>query len=207
MTDLNDPNLAPVSFIKGGLQFGSQVHLEGTFAYVPRAIAELDEDEQVREFGDVYFTPGIRRGFPAASETYLAAQYRQRLNRDIESSAMARGLRPAASGEGEAPAVTEQAPSAIGAAISKFAETESPPPPAPPETGTDTEPVGEEPEEDRYGAEPTAVEPPWPDAEDLNIEKTRERLATASDEEIDRFRLWEENRERPRVTLLRELEG
>ena len=61
MPDLNNPDLAPVSFVKGGLYLG-QVHMAGTFAYVPAELAEYDSARQRKEFGEVYYMPGIVPG-------------------------------------------------------------------------------------------------------------------------------------------------
>lgn len=93
MPNLNDENLKPVSFSKGGLTHGGQVHLEGTYAYLPAELADLTSDEQVMELGDVYFEPGIRRGYLPASETYLAGEYQRRLANDLRTSDEARAAR------------------------------------------------------------------------------------------------------------------
>lgn len=85
MPNLNDKDLLPVSFRKGGFTHGGQVHLEGTFAYLPKELAEWDEDRQVQELGDVYWSQGIRRGFTPASESYLAGEYQRRIAQDTEA--------------------------------------------------------------------------------------------------------------------------
>lgn len=86
MPNLNDENLKPVSFSRGGLTHGGQVHLEGTYAYLPAELADLSSDEQVLELGAVYFEPGIRRGFAPASESYLAGEYQRRIANDLKAS-------------------------------------------------------------------------------------------------------------------------
>jgi hypothetical protein len=87
MTNLNTPDLAPVSFVRSGLTIRGQVHLIGTYAYIDAEQAEWDEDEQIRRYGDVFYRAGIRKGFPPASETYLAPSNRERVEADIEAAA------------------------------------------------------------------------------------------------------------------------
>jgi hypothetical protein len=185
--NINDPDMKPVSFLLGGLTIGGQVHLEGTYAYLPSSTADLSSDEQVREFGAVYFEQGIRRGFPPAEETYLAPEYQERLEADKEASAQARrgpGPRTSTTQDHTEAVRTEQDTSRLGYPVETTAEQAE----TTPETTT-----------------PTAPQPPWEDAESLNIDLTRERLAVADDEEVARFVAWEQSRESPRVTLLREL--
>lgn len=90
MPNLNDKDLEPVSFIKGGFTHGGQVHLEGTYAYLPKELARLTEAEQIDEMGDVYWSQGLRRGFIPASETYLAGEYQRRIQNDMEATDKAR---------------------------------------------------------------------------------------------------------------------
>lgn len=99
MPDLNSEDVAPVSFLKGGFTHGGQVHLDGTYAYLPKALAALTPEQQIEEIGDVYWEPGIRRGFPPASETYLAGEYSRRIARDLETSDKARASRANIDGE------------------------------------------------------------------------------------------------------------
>lgn len=90
MPNLNDKDLEPVSFRKGGFTHGGQVHIEGTFAYLPKDLARWSEDKQVEELGDIYWSKGIRRGFTPASESYLAGEYQRRIAGDMEKSDRAR---------------------------------------------------------------------------------------------------------------------
>jgi len=190
-TDVNDPNLVAVSFIRSGLTIGGQVHLEGTYAYVKRSLAELDEDAQVAKLGHVYFRPGIRRGFPPASQTYLSPEFRERIARDTT------GPRPSAAPETAPAPAPQEEPEAIGMVQGVVGQTTTP------------EAVPEP-----FAAVQSDVESPDPDAESafegtigMSDADLRALLARMDDEDVTRFIAWERARPEPRTEILSELEG
>lgn len=177
MTD--PPDILPVSFRKGGFTHGGQVHMEGTYGFLPRELAEWDSDTQVQELGDVYWEPGVRRGFTPASETYLAGSYQRLIANEQKAGQRSR----TAVAEPSAPPSTQ-----------KTWDDED----------QDTPPEYLEPDP---GAEPDKAAEPFPGALSANIDDTRRYLSTASDEEVTAFIEWERTRtdREPRRTLLREL--
>jgi hypothetical protein len=263
MPNINDEGLAPISFLKGGLYANGQVHLEGTFDYVPTEMADMTPEEQIDAYGDVYYEKGIRPGFPPGSESYLAPANQKRIRADRQAGIRMR--REQAEGEDEnaaAAAVSRAFAGKTGAQRSQNTGAEASPQdtittmgvgaePGPSETVSGLPPAshasaasaghdehtakitqegqptatieanlgeaaGESTEEGSKPSteesnpstvEPTPIEVPFEGADGMNIEQTKERLATADDETIDKFILWERSRPHPRVTLLRELEA
>jgi hypothetical protein len=187
-TDVNDPNLAPVSFIRGGLLMGGQVHLEGTYAFVPKEMAEWDEEMQTAKLGDVFYTSGIRRGYPPASQSYLSPEFRERITRE-----------------------TSSAPSASAAPVEADVSA------APPESGAVAQPVaaavqgvvGQEtaPPEEPVVSAPVESGEPFPGAATMDEDELRPALARLSDEEVEQFVAWERARPEPRQAILDELDA
>lgn len=211
MPDINQETLGPVSFIKGGYYDAGQIHLAGTFAYLPVAVAGLSDAEQVQQLGDVYFRPGISPGFTPASETYLSPQFRDRLASD---RAAGNARRPGVVQEEKViptdaettpaqptPSATSQVMAQAGGSGPSLDDEDDNPADTAPESPSNA-PDGEE-----AGAGMDADWEPFEGAYMATVPETRERLATMDDDQVQRFIAWEQARtdREPRVTLLREL--
>lgn len=221
MPDLNRDDLAPVSFVRGGLTLNGQVHLEGTYAYIPADQAEWDDDDQIAEYGDVFYRAGIRRGFTPASETYLAPSNRRRVKADQEASQARReeltrpGGQTALADRRTAEQIArEEASQAVGLASARPAVGEPTiPPGVDPEPSSLLTPGGgvafpeDEEGEGDGGSDADGPTAPWEDAASLNIDETRARLARSDEDTVRAFVLWERSRvdREPRKTLLNEL--
>lgn len=204
---VHDKNFAPVSFIRSGYQDSDQIHLEGTYAFLPRHVNNADEDglgpgtwsaaEQKRFMGDVFWEPGIAPGFTPASASYLAGPGSQaRIDALVEERVASRR---AAAGQEGAPASSEGPASSSGDQA-----LQSPAEPSEDEGSSDSLPTEVE-DEDSDEEVPYGL--PWDDVEDLTVAEIRERLAVEPDGSpvVDAYVEWETARDKPRVSILREL--
>ena len=196
----NEDDFAPVSFIRDGYQDSDQVHLGGTYAFLPKHLdakakdgkgpGSWDAAEQRHNLVGVYWEAGIAPGFAPASTSYLA---------DTGAEARVQSLVDDRVASRRAPAPTE--------------------PPTPlTADGSPPEPVSEHPLVDDsadapadLGEDDTTTDEapglPWPDVESLSLDDIRERLAAEPEGSplVDAFVDWELSRPKPRVTILREL--
>lgn len=228
MPDLNSPDLAPVSFIRGGLTIRGQVHLQGTYAYIPVEQAEWTDEDQIAEYGDVFYRPGLRGGFTPASETYLAPSNRERIRSDREATLARRRASVSEVEEDTRPGNLTAAAdrrTAEQIALDEAANV-GPLSSARPAVGPPRIPAGEdpapgslltadgspiwEPDDDASeadGAVAGAPAPPWDDAAELTLDEVRARLARSDEDVVRQFVLWERARtdREPRKTILAEL--
>lgn len=187
-------NYAPVSFLRDGYQDENQVHLGGTYAFLPRHLnpgdgagpANWDNAEQLARLGDVYFEAGIRNGFTPCSQSYLSNPEAARMIDALVQEGIDAKFGRTDALEDD-PASEDPAPTAVDLD-------------APVEDDEESESEAEE----ELDPETQAVVL-WADVESLTLAEIRERLAEADQDTVDAYVEWELARPKPRKSILNEL--